>query len=116
MSGKLSVIITSALLALCLILTGTAVSAAAPVTARVTIEASDGVSVSISSGNYKIGEPVDFSITTKGDYLIRGIGITTEKGAVDFSVTGSYRYRLIMPSEDVNIKISAEDYGIVSYG
>ena len=42
MSGKLSVIITSALLALCLILTGTAVSAAAPVTARVTIEASDG--------------------------------------------------------------------------
>ena len=61
MSGKLSVIITSALLALCLILTGTAVSAAAPVTARVTIEASDGVSVSISSGNYKIGEPVDFS-------------------------------------------------------
>ena len=116
MSGKLSVIITSALLALCLILTGTAVSAAAPVTARVTIEASDGVAVSISSGNYKIGEPVDFSVTTKGDYLIRGIGITTEKGAVDFSVTGSYRYRFIMPSEDVNIKISAEDYGIVSYG
>ena len=116
MSRKLSVIITSALLALCLILTGTAVSAAAPDTARVTIEASDGVSVSISSGNYKIGEPVDFSVTTSGDYVIRGIAVTTEKGAVDFSVTGNYRYRFVMPSEDVNIKISAEDYGIVSYG
>ena len=74
MSGKLSVIITSALLALCLILTGTAVSAAAPVTARVTIEASDGVSVSISSGNYKIGEPVDFSVATKGITSSAGSG------------------------------------------
>lgn len=116
MLRKLSVIITSALLALCLVLTGTAVSAADLNEARVTVAASDGVSVSISSGNYKIGEPVDFSVETKGDYLIRGIGITTEKGAVDFSVTGCYRYRFVMPSEDVNIKISAEDYGIVSYG
>lgn len=116
MLRKLSVIITSALLALCLILTGTAVSAADIEEARVTVAASDGVAVSISSGSYAIGEPVDFSVETSGDYLIRGIAITTESGAVDFSVTGTYRYRFVMPEDDVNIKIFAEDYGIVSYG